>query len=133
MDLEAKKEALLAEISATEEAISAKTAELDEVRKLLNKEEIEKKYSEEYDDEDFEDDSEEEEMGDEDEEGMEDEEDFVPDEEDADEDGDAELIAKEAAISEEVLVLQMRLVALNKQLNDILASQGTDNLAVREE
>ena len=41
---------------------------------------------------------------------------------------EAELKEKESMLMEEVLVLQMKVAALTKQLNDILAQQGMNSL-----
>lgn len=132
MDLEQKRIELESEIADIQSEIEVKVAELDEVRSLLDKESFEEAHEDELDDEDFVadkedddedlDDNETEDFEDEDEE---DEEVGIEDEE--------ELKARESELMEEILVLQMKLNALNKQLNDILAQQGMDSLGESEE
>ncbi len=139
MDLELKKSELIAEIAQVESELESKASELDEVRKLLGEDSIEEVYESEYDDEDFqedeldpeEEDEEEEEPAEEDDEGYDDFEEGDDEEETPDE--KEELLAKEKKLSEEVLVLQMRLVALNKQLNDIVAQEGLETYVEQEE
>ena len=116
MDLELKKSELTAEIAQVESELKSKTGELDEVRKLLGEGSIEEVYASEYDDADFqedeldpEEDEDEEEPAEPDDEGYDD---FEEGDEEATPDGNEELLAKEKKLSEEVLVLQMRLVAL---------------------
>ena len=139
VDLELKKSELTAEIVQVESELESKTGELDEVRKLLGEGSVEEVYESEYDDEDFredeidpeEEDEDEEEPAEPDDEGYDDFEEG-DDEEDTP-DGNEELLAKEKKLSEEVLVLQMRLVALNKQLNDIVAQEGLETYVEQEE
>lgn len=137
MDLELKKSKLTAEIAQVESELENKTGELDEVRKLLGEGSIEEVYESEYDDEDFQEDEldpeeedEEEEPAEPDDEGYDD---FEEGDEEATPDEKEELLAKEKKLSEEVLVLQMRLVALNKQLNDIVAQEGLETYVEQEE
>jgi hypothetical protein len=137
MDLELKKSELIAEIAQVESELESKTSELDEVRKLLGEDSIEEVYESEYDDEDFqedeldpEEDEDEEEPAQTDDEGYDD---FEEGDEEATPDEKEELLAKEKKLSEEVLVLQMRLVALNKQLNDIVAQEGLETYVEQEE
>lgn len=137
MDLELKKSELIAEIAQVESELESKTGELDEVRKLLGEDSIEEVYESEYDDEDFqedeldpEEDEDEEEPAQTDDEGYDD---FEEGDEEATPDEKEELLAKEKKLSEEVLVLQMRLVALNKQLNDIIAQEGLETYVEQEE
>lgn len=138
MDLELKKSELTAEIAQVESELKSKTGELDEVRKLLGEGSIEEVYESEYDDEDFqedeldpeEEDEDEEELAQTDDEGYDD---FEEGDEEATPEGNEELLAKEKKLSEEVLVLQMRLVALNKQLNDIVAQEGLETYVEQEE
>ncbi len=133
MELEQKRIELENEIADIQSEIEIKVAELDEVRELLSKESFEEAHEDELDDEDFEDEGDEEEDLDDEteEEDFEDEED---EEEDEDEVGtEEELKARESELMEEVLVLQMKLTALNKQLNDILAQQGMNNLGESDE
>jgi len=133
MELEQKRIELENEIADIQSEIEIKVAELDEVRELLSKESFEEAHEDELDDEDFEDEGDEEEDLDDEteEEDFEDEED---EEEDEDEVGtEEELKARESELMEEILVLQMKLTALNKQLNDILAQQGMNNLGESEE
>jgi len=132
MDLEQKRIELESEIADIQSEIEVKVAELDEVRDLLNKESFEEAHEDELDDEDFIAD----EGDDEDIEETTAEEDF----EDEDLDGEideAELKEKvkekESMLMEEVLVLQMKVAALTKQLNDILAQQGMNSLGESEE
>lgn len=132
MDLEQRRIELEREIAEIQSEIEVKVAELDEVRKLLDKESFEEAHADELDDEDF--------VADEeyDDENLDDNETEEEKEEDFDEDEEfeveteEELKAREAKLMEEVLVLQMKLNALNKQLNDILAQQGMDNLRESE-
>lgn len=138
MDLELKKSELTAEIAQVESELESKTSELDEVRKLLGEGSIEEVYESEYDDEDFqedeldpeEEDENEEEPAQTDDEGYDD---FEEGDEEATPDENEELLAKEKELAEEVLVLQMRLVALNKQLNDIVAQEGLEKYVEQEE
>jgi hypothetical protein len=137
MDLELRKSELTAEIAQVESELESKTSELDEVRKLLGEDSIEEVYESEYDDEDFqedeldpEEDEDEEEPAQTDDEGYDD---FEEGDEEATPDEKEELLAKEKKLSEEVLVLQMRLVALNKQLNDIVAQEGLETYVEQEE
>ena len=140
MDLELKKSELTAEIAQVESELKSKTGELDEVRKLLGEGAIEEVYASEYDDADFQEDeldpeedeenSDEEEPAEPDDEGYDD---FEEGDEEATPDGNEELLAKEKKLSEEVLVLQMRLVALNKHLNDIVAQEGLETYVEQEE
>lgn len=137
MDLELKKSKLTAEIAQVESELENKTGELDEVRKLLGEGSVEEVYESEYDDEDFQEDEldpeeedEEEEPAEPDDEGYDD---FEEGDEEATPDEKEELLAKEKKLSEEVLVLQMRLVALNKQLNDIVAQEGLETYVEQEE
>lgn len=138
MDLELKKSELTAEIAQVESELESKTSELDEVRKLLGEGSIEEVYESEYDDEDFqedeldpeEEDETEEEPAQTDDEGYDD---FEEGDEEATPDENEELLAKEKELAEEVLVLQMRLVALNKQLNDIVAQEGLEKYVEQEE
>lgn len=129
MDLEQKRIELVSEIADIQSEIEVKVAELDEVRSLLNKESFSEAHEDELDDEDFVAD----EGDDEDiEETTAEEEDF----EDEDLDGEideAELKEKELMLMEEVLVLRMKVAALTKQLNDILAQQGMNSLGESEE
>ena len=132
MDLEQRRIELENEIADIQSEIEVKLAELDEVRDLLNKESFEEAHEDELDDEDFIAD----EGDDEDIEETTAEEDF----EDEDLDGEideAELKEKvkekESMLMEEVLVLQMKVAALTKQLNDILAQQGMNSLGESEE
>ena len=144
MDLEQKRIELENEIADVQSEIEIKVAELDEVRELLSKESFEEAHEDELDDEDFvadegddDEDLDDNETEDEDEDETEEDEDFEDedeDEEDEDEVGtEEELKARESVLMEEVLVLQMKLTALNKQLNDILAQQGMDSLRESEE
>lgn len=137
MDLELRKSELTAEIAQVESELESKTSELDEVRKLLGEDSIEEVYESEYDDEDFqedeldpEEDEDDEELAQTDDEGYDD---FEEGDEEATPDEKEELLAKEKKLSEEVLVLQMRLVALNKQLNDIVAQEGLETYVEQEE
>lgn len=128
MDLEQKRIELESEIADIQSEIEVKVAELDEVRSLLSKESFSEAHEDELDDEDFVAD----EGDDEDIEETTTEEDF----EDEDLDGEtdeAELEEKESMLLEEVLVLQMKVAALTKQLNDILAQQGMNSLGESEE
>ena len=132
MDLEQKRIELESEIADIQSEIEVKVAELDEVRSLLSKESFFEAHEDELDDEDFIAD----EGDDEDIEETTAEEDF----EDEDLDGEideAELKEKvkekESMLMEEVLVLQMKVAALTKQLNDILAQQGMNSLGESEE
>lgn len=129
MDLEQKRIELVSEIADIQSEIEVKVAELDEVRSLLSKESFLEAHEDELDDEDFVAD----EGDDEDiEETTAEEEDF----EDEDLDGEideAELKEKELMLMEEVLVLRMKVAALTKQLNDILAQQGMNSLGESEE
>lgn len=124
------KEELLQEIAAVEEELEKKTKELDEVRKLLNKEPLEDLVDDEITDEGEEGKEKEEEFDDfdEDEEDAEEEE-FDEDEEDS---SDEDLKKKEIMLAEEVLVLQMKLVALNRQLKNILADEGMSEFSDME-
>ena len=134
MDLEQRRIELENEIADIQSEIEVKLAELDGVRDLLNKESFEEAHADELDDEDFVSDEEDENLDDDetDEDETDEEEDFEEDEEleDATEE---KLKARESELMEEVLVLQMRLAALNKQLNDILAQQGLNSLGESEE
>jgi len=137
MDLELRKSELTAEIAQVESELESKTSELDEVRKLLGEDSIEEVYESEYDDEDFqedeldpEEDEDDEELAQTDDEGYDD---FEEGDEEVTPDEKEELLAKEKKLSEEVLVLQMRLVALNKQLNDIVAQEGLETYVEQEE
>ncbi len=134
MELEQKRIELENEIADIQSEIEIKVAELDEVRELLSKESFEEAHEDELDDEDFEDEGDDDEDLDDDETEEEDFEDEEDEEEDEDEVGtEEELKARESELMEEVLVLQMKLTALNKQLNDILAQQGMNNLGESEE
>lgn len=138
MELEQKRIELENEIDGIQSEIEIKVAELDEVRDLLSKESFEEAHEDELDDEDFVadegDDDEDLEDNETEEEDFEDEEDEEEEDEEENEVGtEEELKARESELMEEVLVLQMKLTALNKQLNDILAQQGMNNLGESEE
>lgn len=138
MDLEQRRIELENEIADIQSEIEVKLAELDVVRDLLNKESFEEAHEDELDDEDFVSDEEDENLDDDetDEDETDEEEDFEEDEELEDateEDFEAELKEKESVLMEEVLVLQMKVAALTKQLNDILAQQGMNSLGESEE
>ena len=104
---EKTREELEQEIAKTQEELDSKKAELDAVREQLGKQPVD------------------EEAGAEDgvkpEEGMPEQEE-QPGEEPTAEDQDLE--AKEMALSEEVLILQARLVALQKNLNDVISNEA---------
>ena len=104
---EKTREELEQEIAKTQEELDSKKAELDAVREQLGKKPVD------------------EEAGAEDgvkpEEGMPEQEE-QPEQEPTAEDGD--LAAKEMALSEEVLILQARLVALQKNLNDVISNEA---------
>lgn len=137
MDLELRKSELTAEIAQVESELESKTSELDEVRKLLGEGSIEEVYESEYDDEDFQEDELDPEEEDEDEEPAQTDDEGYDDFEEGDEeptpDEKEKLLAKEKQLAEEVLVLQMRLVALNKQLNDLVAQEGLETYVEQEE
>lgn len=130
MDLEQKRIELEREIAAIQEEIEVKVAELDEVRNLLGNQSFKEAHADELDDEDF--------VADEevDDENLDDDETEAGDEDFEDEEvvdeAEEELKAKESELMEEILVLQMKLAALNKQLNDVLARQGMDSLRESE-
>lgn len=129
MDLEQRRIELEREIAEIQSEIEVKVAELDEVRKLLSKESFEEAHADELDDEDFVAD---EEYDDEDLDDNETEEEDFDEDEEFEFETEEELKAREAELMEEILVLQMKLNALNKQLNDVLAQQGMDNLRESE-
>lgn len=132
MELELSREELETEIAEVEGELETKTAELDEVRKQLKEDDLGEVYAEEYDDEDYSEDDADNEDGDDDEgdKGNDGEGDSDEDEDLA---TDEELEAKHKKLTEEVIVLQMRLAALNRRLNNILAGEGMDNFTEREE
>lgn len=125
MDLEQRRIQLESEIADIQSEIEIRLAELDEVRELLSKESFEEAHADELDDEDFvaDEEGDDENLDDNETEDSEDE-----DEEDEEVGTEEELKARESELMEEILVLQMKLNALNKQLNDILAQQGMDSL-----
>ena len=131
MDLEQKRIELEREIAAIQAEIEIKVAELDEVRSLLDKQSFEEAHADELDDVDFVADEEDEDENLDDDETETEDEDFE-DEEVVDEAEEEELKAKESELMEEILVLQMKLAALNKQLNDVLAQLGMDSLGESE-
>ena len=134
MDLEQKRIELESEIADTQSEIEIKVAELDEVRDLLSKESFEEAHEDELDDEDFvADEGDDEDIEEPTTEEEDDEEDFEDEDLDESTEEEVELKERESMLMEEVLVLQMKLTALTKQLNDILAQQGMDSLGESEE
>lgn len=127
MDLERKRIELESEIADIQSEIEVKVAALDEVRSLLDKESFEEAHADELDDEDFVVDEED------DDEGLDDNETEDEDFEDEEIEIEEELKARESELMEEILVLQMKVAALTKQLNDILAQQGMNSLGESEE
>lgn len=132
MDLEQRRIELESEIADIQSEIEIKVAELDEVRSLLSKESFEEAHADELDDEDFVADE-----GDDDEDlddnETEDSEDETEEDDEGEDETEEELKAKESELMEEILVLQMKLNALNKELNDVLAQLGMDSLGESEE
>lgn len=108
---EKTREELEQEIAKTQEELDSKKAELDAVREQLGKQPVDEEAG-------VEDGVEPEEEMPEQEEQPEEE----PEEEPTAEDEDLE--AKEMALSEEVLILQARLVALQKNLNDVISNEA---------
>ena len=104
---EKTREELEQEIAKTQEELDSKKAELDAVREQLGKQTVDEEARVED--------------GVKPEEGMPEQEE-QPEQEPTAEDGD--LAAKEMALSEEVLILQARLVALQKNLNDVISNEA---------
>lgn len=104
---EKTREELEQEIAKTQEELDSKKAELDTVREQLGKKTVDEEAQVEGDVKPEEEMPEQEEQ---------------PEEEPTAEDQDLE--AKEMALSEEVLVLQARLVALQKNLNDVISNEA---------
>lgn len=115
------KNALELEIENIEDELEGKKLELENVRELIEKE---KEFigfdDEDEDQEDIEEEEEEEDLEDE------------TDEEDEDDNLES-LLDKEKELLDEILILQMKLVALNKQLNDIIAKEAVEKYTERED
>ena len=104
---EKTREELEQEIAKTQEELDSKKAELDAVREQLGKQPVNEEAGVEGDAKPEEEMPEQEEQ---------------PEEEPTAEDED--LKAKEMTLSEEVLILQARLVALQKNLNDVISNEA---------
>ena len=104
---EKTREELEQEIAKAQEELDSKKAELDAVREQLGKQTVDAEAGVEGGV------KQEEEMPEQEEQ---------PEQEPTAEDGD--LAAKEMALSEEVLILQARLVALQKNLNDVISNEA---------
>ena len=104
---EKTREELEQEITKTQEELDSKKAELDAVREQLGKQPVDEEAGVKGGV------NPEEEMPEQEEQ---------PEEEPTAEDGD--LAAKEMTLSEEVLILQARLVALQKNLNDVISNEA---------